>query len=214
MLFPIPTIDTNSSVLSRCSVPFPPSTIDHLPSTVDHRSSTIDHRPSVIATSFPILWLSHRIRCLLLQTTDLPNTIDLLHQTIDDGIASTIPTIASDISFRSASILPQTRNGAPFAVGLIQPSTAPFAMGWVGCILVGNTTDPAHRDRPKGIFLFWIFVYIFFFWIRTLSLFGLYNYIYKPFTMGFSFFFFHGCSISRFIAIVFLFILFLHSNQS
>ena len=143
---------------------FPIPTIDHRSSTVDHRSSTIDHRPSVIATSFPIpfhdalafpiLWLSHRIRYLLLQTTDLPNTIDLLHQTTDDGIASTIPTIASDISFRSASILPQTRNGAPFAVGLIQPSTAPFAMGWVGCILVGNTTDPAHRVRPKGIFLF------------------------------------------------------------
>ena len=106
------------------------------------------------ALAFPILCLSHRIRYLLLQTTDLPNTIDLLHQTTDDGIASTIPTIASDISFRSASILPQTRNGAPFAVGLIQPSTAPFAMGWVGCILVGNTTDPAHRVRPKGIFLF------------------------------------------------------------
>ena len=122
---------TNSSVIAT-SFPDALSHSHHRPSIIYRRPSIIDHRPSVIATSFPILWLSHRIRYLLLQTTDLPNTIDLLHQTTDDGIASTIPTIASDISFRSASILPQTRNGAPFAVGLIQPSTAPFAMGWVG----------------------------------------------------------------------------------
>ena len=94
----------------------------------------------------------------------------------------------------------------PFAVGLIQPSTAPFAMGWVGCILVGNTTDPAHRVRPKGIFLFWIYIYIFF-WIRTLSLLGLYNYIYKPFMMGF-FFVFTAAQFLGFEAIVFQFSVF------
>ena len=103
---------------------FPIPTIDHRSSTVDHRSSTIDHRPSVIATSFPIpfhdalafpiLWLSHRIRYLLLQTTDLPNTIDLLHQTTDDGIASTIPIIASDISFLRPPIC-------------LRPSTSPIS---------------------------------------------------------------------------------------
>ena len=66
------------------------------------------------ALAFPILCLSHCIRYLLLQTTDLPNTIDLLHQTIDDGIASTIPTIASDISFLRPPIC-------------LRPSTSPIS---------------------------------------------------------------------------------------
>ena len=66
------------------------------------------------ALAFLILCLSHRIRYLLLQTTDLPNTIDLLHQTTDDSIASTIPTIASDISFLKPSIC-------------LRPSTSPIS---------------------------------------------------------------------------------------
>ena len=95
---------------------FPIPTIDHRSSTVDHRSSTIDHRSSQRPSPFPstMLWLSHRIRYLLLQTTDLPNTIDLLHQTTDDGIASTIPTIASDISFLRPPIC-------------LRPSTSPIS---------------------------------------------------------------------------------------
>ena len=158
------------------------------------------------ALAFPILCLSHHIRYLLPQTTDLPKTIDLLHQTTDDGNASTIPTITSVISFLRPPIylrpsispistllsfhssLEQKRS--PICLGHIQP------MAHQLCRSAMQPTQPVETGPKVLSYKPIIYIYI---------------YIYKSFTM---LFFFHGCSISRFIAIAFLFILFLHSNQS
>ena len=165
MLFPIPTIDHRSSTVDHRS-----SIIDHRPSTIDHRSS---QRPSQ-SSGFPIasdisffrppICLTPSISFIRPPTTASHPPYPPSHPISPSAQLPFFLRPETEPHSPWVSSSPAqphlqwagsvTRNGAPFAVGLSQPSTAPFAMGWVGCILVGNTTDPAHRVRPKGNFLF------------------------------------------------------------